>query len=167
MERYQALVDEAGRAQETYDFLAAKANEAQLKLRQGQNIGYLQVLEPARLPESSEPRRTGQILLLGAVVSLLLAIGLAFVLEALERNLGPTRPDVGSSDATILTLPPLPTLAPHPLRRLRPQPWRLHPESALGVASPAPRPVSTGRFAFSHHLRPARLPGTRPAAVLL
>ena len=58
-EQYKGLVDSVNRAQSTYDFLSDKANEARLKLTQGQNIGYLQVVEPARLPEGPMPKSTG------------------------------------------------------------------------------------------------------------
>ncbi|MCP4164922.1 MAG: hypothetical protein GY759_03390 [Chloroflexi bacterium] len=87
-ERYDLLVSDAARAQATFSFLTDKANEAQLKLRQGQNIGFLQVTDPARLPNVALPKRTAQLLAVGVIVSLLLAIILAFVLEALEQNLG-------------------------------------------------------------------------------
>lgn len=87
-ERYTSLVDEVNRAQADYAFLTDKANEARLKLSQGQNIGYLQVIEQAQLPEEALPKRTLQILLVGIVVSLLVAVILAFVLEVLETSLG-------------------------------------------------------------------------------
>ncbi len=87
-ERYDLLVRDAARAQATFSFLTDKANEAQLKLRQGQNIGFLQVTDPARLPNVALPKRTAQLLAVGVIVSLLLAIILAFVLEALEQSLG-------------------------------------------------------------------------------
>jgi len=97
-ERYKTLVDEVNRAAATYSFLADKANEARLKLNQGANIGFLQVVEPATLPRSPLPNRTPQLLLVGVLGSLLLAVILAFALEAVERNLGlrerPSRPVV-------------------------------------------------------------------------
>jgi uncharacterized protein involved in exopolysaccharide biosynthesis len=97
-ERYKALVDEVNRAAATYSFLADKANEARLKLNQGANIGFLQVVEPATLPRSPLPNRTPQLLLVGVLGSLLLAVILAFALEAVERSLGlrerPSRPVV-------------------------------------------------------------------------
>ncbi len=97
-ERYKTLVDEVNRAAATYSFLADKANEARLKLNQGANIGFLQVVEPATLPRSPLPNRTPQLLLVGVLGSLLLAVILAFALEAVERNLGlrerPSRPMV-------------------------------------------------------------------------
>ncbi|MCO6453223.1 MAG: hypothetical protein J5I90_20750 [Caldilineales bacterium] len=85
-ERYTELVTEVAQAQADYDFLAGKASEAELKLSQGKNIGYLQVIESAQLPEGALPKRTLQILLVGIVISLLVAIILAFVLEVLESS---------------------------------------------------------------------------------
>lgn len=94
-ERYKTLVDAVARAQDTYDFLSSKANEARLKLTQGENIGYLQVVEPARLPDRALPNRTPQILLVGVLVSLVLAVILAFILEFLENSLGKPTPASG------------------------------------------------------------------------
>lgn len=88
-ERYKTLVDEVNRAAATYSFLADKANEARLKLNQGENIGFLQVVEPATLPQNPLPSRTPQLVLVGVLGGLLLAVILAFLLEAVERNLKP------------------------------------------------------------------------------
>ncbi len=84
---YNRLVDDVQREQATYSFLTDKANEARLKLSQGEDIGYLQVIDPPRLPESPVPSRTLQLMLVGVVVSLLVAVILAFLLEALENAL--------------------------------------------------------------------------------
>jgi capsular polysaccharide biosynthesis protein len=86
--QYEDLVSAVSRAEGSYDFLTDKANEAQLKLSQGRNIGYLQVAEPARLPNAEAPKRTAQLLIVGILVSLLVALVLAFLLEVLERSLG-------------------------------------------------------------------------------
>ncbi len=94
-EHYKTLVDTVTRAQDTYDFLSSKANEARLKLIQGENIGYLQVVEPARLPDRALPNRTPQILLIGVLVSLILAVILAFILEFLENSLSKPTPASG------------------------------------------------------------------------
>lgn len=91
-EQYKSLVNRLARAQATYDFLADKADEARLKLMQGSNVGYLQVVDPAQLPDQALPSRTWQILLVGVLVSLVAAISLAFVLEALETRLGRPAP---------------------------------------------------------------------------
>ncbi len=89
--QYEKLVGDVSRTEGTYAFLTDKANEAQLKLSQGQNIGYLQVVEPARLPNAEAPKRTAQLLIVGVLVSLLVALVLAFLLEVLERSLGQSK----------------------------------------------------------------------------
>ena len=89
--QYEELVSDVARAGGSYAFLIDKANEAQLKLSQGQNIGYLQVAEPARLPNAEAPKRTVQLLIVGVLVSLLIALVLAFLLEVLERSLGQSK----------------------------------------------------------------------------
>ena len=85
-ERYNALQVEVSRAERDYNFLIDKANEATLKLSQGQAIGYLQVIEPPRLPDAAVPQATLQLLLVGVLISLLVAVILAFVLEMLEHG---------------------------------------------------------------------------------
>ena len=47
---HDALVVALGRAQGDYDFLRAKMREAELKEAQSLELGYLQVVEPARTP---------------------------------------------------------------------------------------------------------------------
>lgn len=86
-ERYNALQVEVSRAERDYNFLIDKANEATLKLSQGQAIGYLQVIEPPRLPDAALPQATLQLLAVGLLISLLAALILAFLLETLEHGL--------------------------------------------------------------------------------
>jgi len=93
-EQFEELSSNVARAEGSYAFLIDKSNEAQLKLSQGKNIGYLQVTEPARLPNAEAPKRTMQLLIVGVLVSLLVALVLAFLLEVLERSLG--QPKAGS-----------------------------------------------------------------------
>ena len=88
------------RAEANYAFLADKANEAQIKLSQGRNIGYLQVIDPASLPGVALPKRTLQLLIVGIIVSLLIAVILAFILEALEVSLGRSQPQPSASEAS-------------------------------------------------------------------
>ncbi len=82
---YQALNDQLKQAQGMYDFLVDKANEARLKVTQGDSVGYLTVVTPARTPTEPTPRHVMQSLLVGVLASLLLALLLAFVLEIIER----------------------------------------------------------------------------------
>ena len=86
--QFEGLINDVARAEGSYGFLIDKSNEAKLKLNQGKNIGYLQVAEPARLPNAEAPKRTVQLLIVGVLVSLLVALVLAFLLEVLERSLG-------------------------------------------------------------------------------
>ncbi|NOZ72422.1 MAG: hypothetical protein GXP38_11015 [Chloroflexi bacterium] len=85
--RYEELVNKVSRAQTTYNFLEDKANEARLKLNQGKNIGYLQIIDPANMPSAPVPKRTTQLLLVGILISLLVGVILAFILEAIEKSL--------------------------------------------------------------------------------
>jgi uncharacterized protein involved in exopolysaccharide biosynthesis len=87
-DQYRSLVDQQARAQASYGFLSDKADEARLKATQGEDIGYLHVIEPAPLPQAPLPKRTTQYLLVGLIVSLLLALILAFALAFLENSLG-------------------------------------------------------------------------------
>lgn len=84
--QYEELVNQVGRAQTNYDFLEDKANEARLKLNQGKNIGYLQIIDPANVPSAPVPKRTTQLLLVGILISLLVGVILAFILEAIEKS---------------------------------------------------------------------------------
>ena len=85
-EEYQNLVNQVQQAQNTYDFLTEKANEARLKVAQGSSVGYLEVISPARVPSAPAPKHLWQIMLVGFLTSLVIAMILAFVLEALERH---------------------------------------------------------------------------------
>ena len=85
-EEYQNLVNQVQQAQTTYDFLTEKANEARLKVAQGSSVGYLEVISPARVPSAPAPKHLWQIMLVGLLASLVIAMILAFILEALERH---------------------------------------------------------------------------------
>ncbi|HIQ05617.1 MAG TPA: hypothetical protein EYH31_07965 [Anaerolineae bacterium] len=82
-EDYDRLQDAVAEARRRVDFLAEKANEAALKTSQGLNVGYLQVVEPARTPEAPVPPPTFRLLAVGISTSLLGGIVLAFLLEFL------------------------------------------------------------------------------------
>lgn len=68
-------------ATDSVTFLADKAAEAHLRESQGLNFGFLQVIEPARIPTDPTPSQTTRLALVGAVLALLAGIVLAFVLE--------------------------------------------------------------------------------------
>ncbi len=81
---YDALTAALANARADYEFLRAKSVEARLKERQINEVGYLQVVEPAFLPTSPAPSLTLRLVLLAALVSLLLGVVLALLLEAVQ-----------------------------------------------------------------------------------
>ena len=80
---YDTLQSSLNQAQERVNFLAGKANEAEIKKSQALSAGYLQIIEPARTPVSPLPPNTWQLVALGGVVSLIVGTILAFLLEIL------------------------------------------------------------------------------------
>jgi uncharacterized protein involved in exopolysaccharide biosynthesis len=79
-----ALLRTVSRIQSNYNFLADKENEARLKQSQANNVSFIQIVEPARMPDQPAPSRTPKMLAVGAVLSLIAGIILAFVLEFLS-----------------------------------------------------------------------------------
>jgi len=79
-----ALLRSVSRIQSNYNFLADKENEARLKQSQANNVSFIQIVEPARMPDQPAPSRTPKLLAVGAVLSLIAGIILAFVLEFLS-----------------------------------------------------------------------------------
>ena len=79
-----ALERTVSRIQSNYNFLADKENEARLKQSQANNVSFIQIVEPARMPDQPAPSRTPKLLAVGVVLSLILGIILAFVLEFLS-----------------------------------------------------------------------------------
>jgi uncharacterized protein involved in exopolysaccharide biosynthesis len=79
-----ALQRAVSRIQSNYNFLADKENEARLKQSQANNVSFIQIVEPARMPDQPAPSRTPKMLAVGAVLSLIAGIILAFVLEFLS-----------------------------------------------------------------------------------
>ena len=78
---YSALVTDVQTAQADFEFLRAKAAEARLKERQATDVGSLQVVETAALPTTPAPSPVLRLTLLAALVSLLLGLMLALLLE--------------------------------------------------------------------------------------
>jgi uncharacterized protein involved in exopolysaccharide biosynthesis len=76
-----ALQRAVTRSQSNYSFLADKENEARLKQSQANNVSFIQIVEPARMPDQPAPSRTPKLLAVGAILSLIAGIILAFVLE--------------------------------------------------------------------------------------
>ncbi len=92
--KQQKLTEVVQEKQDNRDFLSAKAREAQLKVSQSRNIGYLQVVGSPSTPRSQLSTRTLRTALLGGGLSLIAGVILVFVLEFLEQTLRrtPTRP---------------------------------------------------------------------------
>ncbi len=78
---YDELVRNVNRIQSNYNFLSDKENEAKLKQSQANNVSFIQIIEPARMPDRPAPSRTPKMLAVGSIVSLVAGIILAFVLE--------------------------------------------------------------------------------------
>lgn len=87
VEQFDRLETTLKEKQGTYDFIAAKVQEAALKKQQVEEIGYLQVVGRPSTPKNQLPTRTTQIAVLGGAISILAGVVLAFALEMLERSL--------------------------------------------------------------------------------
>ncbi len=78
---YDNLEAAVARAQDSFTFLADKAVEARLKENQGLTAGYLQIVEPARIPTNPAPSQTLRLALVGGILAILVGIVLVFLLE--------------------------------------------------------------------------------------
>ena len=81
---YESLLRGVSRVQSNYNFLTGKESEARLKQSQATNVSFIQIIEPARMPDRPAPSRTPKMLMVGALVSLIGGILLAFILEFLS-----------------------------------------------------------------------------------
>jgi len=88
---YDDLMRALSRVQANYAFLADKENEAKLKQSQAMNVSFVQIIEPARMPDRPAPSQTPRMLAVGVIVSLLAGIILAFVLEFISSLRAPPR----------------------------------------------------------------------------
>jgi len=79
--QYNALETDLARAKSTYSFLWDKQNEASLKQLQAEQLGYIQITEPARKPDEPVASKTLQLTAVGGVVSILVGFLLSFVIE--------------------------------------------------------------------------------------
>jgi len=95
-DEYDELNRQVAEALSSYEFIQSKLNEARLKESQVRNMGYIQVIEPARTPDRPLPSKLAQFALAGAVISLLAGVVLAFVIEGVESF---TRPSAASRKA--------------------------------------------------------------------
>jgi hypothetical protein len=78
---YNELHDRVKRARSTYSFLLSKRAEAQIKENQILELSSIQIITPARPPRKPVALLNPTIVALGGVVSLVVSIMLAFVLD--------------------------------------------------------------------------------------
>lgn len=81
--KFNALERDLSRATSNYNFLWDRENEARLKQLQAEELGYIQIIEPARKPDEPVPSKTMQWVMVGGVVSILVGFLLSFVIEFL------------------------------------------------------------------------------------
>jgi uncharacterized protein involved in exopolysaccharide biosynthesis len=84
-EELSRLERSIGLARSNYDFLLSKENEAKLKELTALEIGYIQIVEPARTPDAPAQSDLPRLAAVGGVASLLAGIILAFILEFFEQ----------------------------------------------------------------------------------
>ena len=80
-EPYDVLRQALSEAENSYFFLSGKENEALLKEDQAMNVGFIQIVEPARRPDKPAPSQMNRLMLVAGVSSILGGVILAFVLE--------------------------------------------------------------------------------------
>jgi len=81
---YDQLEKAVWQADGNYNFLWSKNNEAVLKEDQAMNVGFMQIVEPARRPDAPAASKMKLMLPVGAAASILGGIILAFVLEFVQ-----------------------------------------------------------------------------------
>jgi len=82
---YAELKAALSRATSLYNLLLDKEAEARLKENEIQNVGFVQIVEPARKPGSPKSPFNAKVVILGAVGSLIVGVLLSFLLEYVER----------------------------------------------------------------------------------
>lgn len=97
--QYNSLVDAVTSAQADYEFLRGKAVEARLTERQIEDVGYLQVIEGAYLPDRPATSSTLRLILLAAAISLLVGVVLVLALEMISPTTASpaTRPSAANT----------------------------------------------------------------------
>lgn len=88
---YESLLRNLNRIQSNYSFMSDKENEARLKQSQANNVSFVQIIEPARMPDRPAPSRTPKMLAVGAIASVILGMILAFVLEFISSLRAPSK----------------------------------------------------------------------------
>jgi uncharacterized protein involved in exopolysaccharide biosynthesis len=88
---YDSLLRNVTRIQSNFNFLSDKENEARLKQSQANNVSFVQIIEPARMPDRPAPSRTPKMLAVGAIASVIAGMILAFVLEFISSLRAPSK----------------------------------------------------------------------------
>jgi uncharacterized protein involved in exopolysaccharide biosynthesis len=88
---YDTLVRDVTRSGSNYSFLADKETEAKLKEKQATNVSFIQIVEPARMPDRPQASTTPKMLAVGALLSLIAGVILTFVLEFMSGLLSSAR----------------------------------------------------------------------------
>lgn len=83
---YSDLTSRVDQARTTYNFLLDRKTEAQIKESQILKVGAIQIITPARPPQTPVATLSPTVIALGAVVSLAVGVLLGFVLEYMERS---------------------------------------------------------------------------------
>jgi len=89
--QYNDLEAALQQAESNYNFLLSKQNEARLKESQARDVGFIQIIEPARLPEAPARPPISRLLLVGGAISLAASLLLVFVLEFIQVQMQRTR----------------------------------------------------------------------------
>lgn len=84
--QYQTLQTAVDQAMGTYDFLLSKEAEVRITENQISNVNFIQIIEPADPPNDSISTFSKSIFVLGAVLSLVLGVAVAFVWEYIETS---------------------------------------------------------------------------------
>lgn len=84
--RYNELVDRVDRARSTYTFLLDKQTESRIKENQILELGSIQVITPARVPQQPLSAISPRLVILGVIASLMAGVLLTFLLEYLEMS---------------------------------------------------------------------------------
>ncbi len=90
-EKYDQLNREVALAEQDYNFLLSKENEARLKEAAALQVGYIQITEPARTPDAPAQSNLPRLAAIGGVTSLMVGIILAFIIEFVEGLSGAVR----------------------------------------------------------------------------
>jgi uncharacterized protein involved in exopolysaccharide biosynthesis len=81
---YNNLNDHVAQTRSTYEFLLNRRVEARIKESQILEVGYVQIITPAKPPQKPVTAISSKVIVLGAVVSVLAGILLTFLLEYLK-----------------------------------------------------------------------------------